>query len=211
MMTIGLVFIGGGHAAKVLLNLFLGDEQSRVLGVVDPNPNAEGIIRAQELGIETDNDMSKMIKRPEVKVIVELTGNAVVRQRAIDEMRQDQEIITASGARILVNMVKRQTDFQDVFGDLMGRMQSAIGDIDKTADQTQEMLDDFKILALNAQIVAAKIGSSGAGFGAVVSQMKELIANIETLVSDIHGTSDESNEVLDLLKVAEGKLRHEAA
>ncbi len=211
MMTIGLVFIGGGHAAKVLLNLFLGDEQSRVLGVVDPNPNAEGIKRAQELGIQTDSDMSKMIKRPEVNVIVELTGNAAVRQRAINEMRQDQEIITASGARILVNMVKRQTDFQDVFGDLMARMQSAIGDIDKTADQTQEVLDDFKILALNAQIVAAKIGSSGAGFGAVVNQMKELIANIETLVSDIHGTSDESNEVLDLLKVAEGKLRHEAA
>ncbi|HPM75768.1 MAG TPA: hypothetical protein PK961_01665 [bacterium] len=210
-MTIGLVFIGGGHAAKVLLNLFLGDEQSRVLGVVDPNPNAEGIKRAQELGIQTDSDMSKMIKRPEVNVIVELTGNAAVRQRAINEMRQDQEIITASGARILVNMVKRQTDFQDVFGDLMARMQSAIGDIDKTADQTQEVLDDFKILALNAQIVAAKIGSSGAGFGAVVNQMKELIANIETLVSDIHGTSDESNEVLDLLKVAEGKLRHEAA
>jgi predicted dinucleotide-utilizing enzyme len=207
MSNKGIAFVGGGHAAAVLLDLFVGDDQYHVLGVADPNSQAEGILHANKLNIDTSRNLQQLVQDPNVDVLIELTGNDHVRQMLLEQIRPDQNVITAGGARMLVDLVSRQAAFQAVFQQLLERMQGAIGSIDKTADQTKDVLDDFKILALNAKIVAGRMGDSGAAFDAVVNKMQELINNIEGSLKYIMNSSEESHEVLRLLEEAELKLK----
>ncbi len=199
----GMVFIGGGQAARILLDMFRNNQEYQVVGVVDPNPEAEGVKRAITLGVKTGKDMGPMIESCDVQVIVELTGNDKVRQMALEKIRPDQNVIAAGGARILVDMVQRQMKYQDMFRELMTSIRSSIGEIDKNADQTHSVLSEFKMLALNAQIVASQVGREEAVFDAVVSHMKTLIETIEGLVSDIRAMFDESANALYLLKNAQ--------
>lgn len=74
-----IALIGGGQFCKKLLSLFYADHFSarkpRVLGVADPDDQAEGIRYASNLGIFTTQNYETLYRKKGLKVLIEITDN----------------------------------------------------------------------------------------------------------------------------------------
>jgi len=110
--------IGGGKACENLLAI-LGQEQPRslnmaVVGVADPDPNAPGILRAQEMGIYTTDDFRQLYQLPGLNLIIELTGHPGVRERLLRQTPKDVSIIDHRGARLLWDLVQIEIEKSQV-------------------------------------------------------------------------------------------------
>jgi two-component system, NtrC family, sensor kinase len=111
-MTLGL--IGGGRAAHEVLHLITGDPEYKrrinLVGVADPDSEAQGIILAQSLKIPTYQDCSILLgKKPDL--ILELTGNPQVREQIIQHKDPETQIIDHVKARLFWDLLRYEEDW----------------------------------------------------------------------------------------------------
>jgi two-component system NtrC family sensor kinase len=111
-MSLGL--IGGGRAAHEVLQLITGDpkykRRIKLVGVVDPDSEAQGIILAQSLKIPTHQDFSVLLgKKPDL--ILELTGNPQVREQVIQQKDPQTQIIDHVKARLFWDLLRYEEDW----------------------------------------------------------------------------------------------------
>ena len=111
-MCLGL--IGGGRAAHEVLQLITGDpkykRRIKLVGVVDPDSEAQGIILAQSLKIPTYQDFSVLLgKKPDL--ILELTGNPQVREQVIQQKDPQTQIIDHVKARLFWDLLRYEEDW----------------------------------------------------------------------------------------------------
>ena len=192
----GVLFVGGGQAAVVLLDLFVSDDDIDVMGVVDPNPEAAGIRHARELHIPVYREMDSIIKDPHVKIVVEVTGHPAVKKKVMENMREDQEVMTASGARILVEITNQQKKAREQIEALSGTISISSQKIDETARDIFDVLREMKILSINANVEAARLGAQGKSFAIVADRMSELTHDVQRAIDNISIASKQNREFL---------------
>jgi len=77
-----IAIIGGGHFCKQLLELLLSDHFSdrrpEILGVADPDDQAEGILYAREKGIYTTDHHEALYQLKGLQVLIEITNSTAV-------------------------------------------------------------------------------------------------------------------------------------
>lgn len=109
---IRLGIVGGGKAAQEVLQLITGGHHKRrieILGVADPDIEAPGIILAQSLEIPTFQDYAHLLaKKPDL--ILELTGNPLVREQVIQRKDPHTQIIDHIKARLFWDLLRYEED-----------------------------------------------------------------------------------------------------
>ncbi|ARS91090.1 methyl-accepting chemotaxis protein [Natrarchaeobaculum aegyptiacum] len=116
----------------------------------------------------------------------ELAGESKAKTRAIgDAIDEIREAATA---------------LADHSRDLQARME----EIDTLVDVIDGIADETNLLALNANIQAAQVGSGAEGFTVVADEVKDLadkskeeVATIETIVDEVRANTDETVERVD--------------
>lgn len=207
-----IVFIGGGNAAKELLEIFIDDNSVNILSVVDLNYEATGMLYARNMGISTSTDMDEVIKRMDVNVILEVTGNAKVRKRIIELMREDQDIITADAARMMYGLmckqaIERNSNIADEIIKLSSHLVNVIKSIDKTSHEIKKILNISQIITLNTQIEAAHIGEEGRTFRVIGERLQDMFEDIKKALDTINQSSQDGHSSLKLLEETEKNLR----
>ncbi len=109
-----IVIVGGGKAGHEVLQLIARDQHYQrridILGVVDPNRQAQGIILARNMGIPTFTDCSALLgSNPDL--ILELTGDPKVRDKIIQQKGPGTQIIDHSKARLFWDILHREEDW----------------------------------------------------------------------------------------------------
>jgi PAS domain S-box-containing protein len=97
--------VGGGKGCKSILEMVQGDTlgqfRMRVLGVADVDPEAVGIRYAQELGVPfVSTDYRKLYEIPDLRVIIELTGDDAIRDEIERTRPRHLRLIDHYGARL---------------------------------------------------------------------------------------------------------------
>lgn len=205
--TTGVAMVGGGRAASAVLALIARDASLQVRGMVEPNPSALGATKARALGIPLVADLQALMARPDVAVVVEVTGREEVRRKVLSLLRPDQEVITSRAARLLVDTVHRHEDAQARLAHLTEKIQRSATAVDETARGSTDVLRELKILAVNASVEAARQGQAGRGFAILVDRMRELSAEMGRTVEGISANSQETRDALALLAEVEAQLR----
>ena len=108
-----LGIVGGGKAAHEVLQLLTGDRRHKrpveILGVADPDIEAPGIILAQSLEIPTFQDYALLLaEKPDL--ILELTGNPLVREQIIQQKDPHTQIIDHTKARLFWDLLRYEED-----------------------------------------------------------------------------------------------------
>ena len=108
-----LGIVGGGKAAHEVLQLLTGDRRHKrrieILGVADPDIEAQGIILAQSLKIPTFQDYALLLaEKPDL--ILELTGNPQVREQVIQQKDPHTQIIDHIKARLFWDLLRYEED-----------------------------------------------------------------------------------------------------
>ena len=72
------VVLGGGRACREIIELaagpFMRELRLNIRCVMDPDPNAPGMVFARELYIATTSNLSEALSTPNLELIIELTG-----------------------------------------------------------------------------------------------------------------------------------------
>ncbi|MFA4902170.1 MAG: PAS domain-containing protein [Desulfobaccales bacterium] len=107
------VIVGGGKGGHEVLQLIARDQHYQrridILGVVDLNSQAQGIILARNMGIPTFTDCSPLLEsNPDL--ILELTGDPRVRDKIIQQKGPGTQIIDHSKARLFWDILHREED-----------------------------------------------------------------------------------------------------
>ncbi len=72
------LIVGGGRGCRAVLDLFIQRRLSSlspvILGVVDPNPEAPGMLFARQLGWPTFSRLEDALKLQGLELVVEVTG-----------------------------------------------------------------------------------------------------------------------------------------
>ncbi|MCK9376512.1 MAG: PAS domain-containing protein [Syntrophobacterales bacterium] len=108
-----IVIVGGGKAGHEVLQLIARDQHYQrridILGVVDLNSQAQGIILARNMGIPTFTDCAALLgSNPDL--ILELTGDPKVRDKIIQQKGPGTQIIDHSKARLFWDILYREED-----------------------------------------------------------------------------------------------------
>lgn len=86
-----VLIVGGGKGGKAILKILSESARFRVAGIVDINPQAEGIRLAKNMGVQTGNNW-RVFSGPHVDIIIEVTGDEQV----------FHEIVAACTGRIVI-------------------------------------------------------------------------------------------------------------
>lgn len=107
-LKIGIV--GGGKGGYEVLTLIAKDQQRvEILGVADPNPQAQGMVLARSLGIPTLAHYGPLLdEAPDL--ILELTGDQRVRGEIIHRKQPHTQIIDHIEARLFWELLRREED-----------------------------------------------------------------------------------------------------
>ena len=101
-----LFLIGAGRGGKALLELFHKDSSVEIAGVADKDPQAPGLVFAQEFGIPVSTDFRDLLKGEEHGMIVDVTGNPEVRRKLHQRKPRGMEIVGGEVARFLWEFVE---------------------------------------------------------------------------------------------------------
>ena len=73
-----VLLIGAGKGGSALLTILHEDKEIEIVGVVDNNPQAEGLKIARQYNIPTYTHYEKLVKRDDLDVIIDVTRNPQV-------------------------------------------------------------------------------------------------------------------------------------
>jgi len=209
------LIIGGGKAAKTIIDYFSKSNNLNIEAVVDPNNDAPGMVYARENNITTGNDMKEYIEKSSVDIVVELTGNDKVREKVLSMKQPHQEIMTAGAARILCDTLesRRKTDAEnalkisDEFSGLTRQMNGIIKNINSSIKNVSKINNSFHMTSLNATVEAARIGKMGKSFAVITDEMKKLSDNVDEVLGGIQDASEQMQTVLKNITSTEDRLK----
>ena len=167
-----VLFVGGGRASIILINLFRGHSDLQIVGVVDPNGNAPGIQLARKLRTGCFRSMKEATQAVRFDLVVEVTGNARVREEIYRNIDGDVDLLTAGGAQVMDQILNLQKQKQNgsVSNDLSSigeQLHTVVGGINKISADIENLMREFELLSINASIEAARAGEMGRGFSVV--------------------------------------------
>lgn len=140
-LALNVAIVGGGRACKSFL-AFLKDKPSsfldiKVVGVCDTDPNAEGLLMAEDMGIYTTDNFHDFFRIKELNALVELTNSRDT----------------------LVELTRLKPEKVGILDHNVGRLLTGLSTIDqilRTAQQTavlEKAASDFFIQQANSRIV----------------------------------------------------------
>ncbi len=112
------VIIGGGRGAHAIIDLAAGDHLKEIsldiCLVVDPDPNAPGLVFAREHGIKTSAKMEDALTLPDLEMVIELTGQDEVLDTIHKVLPRGAHLMDHATARLFwdVANAREETDRQ---------------------------------------------------------------------------------------------------
>ena len=214
-----VVIVGGGNAAKTILDEFRGLDEYEIVGVVDPIESAPGMQRARELGIETGDDKARMIQKDGVSIIFELTGIKVVEDEVEALLRPGQQVVSSFGAWLTCSLIESHDKKARTMADQVGqKFKSATEKIEETLDGMKDsatrmdnLLRHGHLVSLNAKVEAARAGVSGKAFSVVVDEIQHLVGQLKLALEHILSTSEITERTLEELRFAQLSLVESSA
>lgn len=100
--------IGAGRGGTALLNIFFQDKEVQIVAVVDINLDAEGIKLAKRYNIPITKDFRDLLKRDDIDVIVDVSGNKEVAETIIKSKKPNTEVIGGQSAKLLWGLVEER-------------------------------------------------------------------------------------------------------
>ena len=105
--------IGGGRGCQRVLQQYSKEKNSRprllIIGVVDPNPQAKGVLTAKKMGIPIFREcLPLLMQNPDI--ILELTGNPDVRETLKQGKPAHTQIIDHIQSRLFWELFKKEED-----------------------------------------------------------------------------------------------------
>jgi methyl-accepting chemotaxis protein len=215
-MSLNIAIVGAGQAALLVLNHFTTYRSHNVIGVSDLKEDAPAMLRAKELKLITTTNMGELIKRRDVDMVIELTGSEKVEAMIREQLRPNQSVLSASGAKLMCEVIEAQgahtqqlvSSICEQFNETISDLETALLTLSKSSKLLEQLLKKGDLISVNANVEAARAGESGRAFATVVNEIHNLVQQMQQSLTSINGTSDNMQTTVGKLHTAESSLRN---
>jgi methyl-accepting chemotaxis protein len=176
MISIGIV--GGGSGGNAVLRAIHGLTDVSVVGISDLNSNALGVVYALSIGVDYFRDFQELLRK-EPDMIIEVTGNAGVREQIRRAKSEHSMLVESDVAKLIMDM------FED--------KEKLIGDLN---DQSKQLAAMAQQLSATVQQFAAAAQELTAGAENLAEQCKTLGTSTGTTKQSL----SETGEILKFIK-----------
>lgn len=125
-----VLVIGAGTGGSILLNLLQKLDVMNVTAIIDKNPQAPGILRAQQLGIQTALDWRPFIHE-ELHMIFDVTGDEQVFRELLQKRSSQTVVIPGSVANLLVKLLEENEAYTKQIQTEMHRQRMILDSIEE--------------------------------------------------------------------------------
>ncbi|NBB95852.1 MAG: hypothetical protein GVY16_08930 [Planctomycetes bacterium] len=206
-----ILIVGGGRASIAFMDLFAGDSSIRILGIVDPSPDAPGAAMARETGVPVADRIDNIPGAPSADVVIELTGVEKVRHLAWDFLTSQQDFMTAGAGKLIFDVLQRREakQKQSLAADLdriVRELRATVGQSACGMERLKGILREMRMLSVNASIEAARTGDAGAGFAVLSNRMRELVGDVEQAADGFGDQNEQSHHLLSDAQDVQARL-----
>ena len=135
---LNIIIIGAGRGGKALLQRLHNASNTKIVGLVDVQKGAPGLILAKRLGIPTSNDYLKFLKLPNIDFVIDVTGSKEFHREIEKNIPDGAELIRGATARFMWEQIEDQVSRKDSIEQLLFQYQS-IYDIGLKLTATQSL------------------------------------------------------------------------
>ncbi|MDT7042215.1 sensor histidine kinase [Candidatus Nitronereus thalassa] len=97
---IRVLVLGGGQGGTALLELFFQLPHIQIVGIVDTNPHAPGLLKAKQLHIPVFSNYMQLNNQKDVDLIVDVTGDPEVSKFLRQQRNPTTEILDGATAKL---------------------------------------------------------------------------------------------------------------
>ena len=109
-----IAIVGGGRFCRLLLELLLSDQfsgrQPKILGIADPDDQAEGIQYARDKGIYTTDKHEALYRLKGLQVLIEVTNDATVAKSIEKSKPKRVKLIDQVKSRTLLSLLQIEAE-----------------------------------------------------------------------------------------------------
>ena len=191
-----ILLIGAGRGGSALLPILYEDKDIEIIGVVDNNPDAEGLKIARQLNIPAYTRYENLIKRDDLDVIIDVTKNFRVLTDIVKNKAINTEILGGLSAKLIWSLVEERKKKEEEIQKSLSE-QKALYRIGIMLSSARELNEVFQTIVRSG----LEITNSPAGSLALYDAEKN-----ELELTAVHGFSPEFSSKATRWKVRPGGL-----
>ena len=191
-----VLLIGAGKGGSALLTILHEDKEIEIVGVVDNNPQSEGLKIARQYNILTYTHYEKLIKRDDLDVIIDVTRNPLVHIDIEKNKPANTEILGGLSAKLIWNLVEERKKKEEEIQKSLSE-QKALYHIGNMLSSAIDINDVFQTIVRSG----LEITNTPAGSLALYDEEKN-----ELELTAVHGFSPEFSLKATRWKVRPGGL-----
>ncbi|HEY4481632.1 MAG TPA: GAF domain-containing protein, partial [Candidatus Brocadiaceae bacterium] len=191
-----VLLIGAGKGGSALLTILQEDKEIEIVGVVDNNPQSEGLKIARQFNIPTYTRYEKLIKRDDLDVIIDVTRNPLVHTDIGKNKPANTEILGGLSAKLIWNLVEERKKKEEEIQKSLSE-QKALYHIGNMLSSAIDINDVFQTIVRSG----LEITNTPAGSLALYDEEKN-----ELELTAVHGFSPEFSLKATRWKVRPGGL-----
>ncbi len=166
-----VAIVGGGRGGAAVLATLAEIKSVQVVGISDVRSDAPAFQLARQLGVETTTDTERLVRRPDLQVIFEVTGQAEVLQAVNSAKSPAAQVVGAEAAAILMEIVNSRRNLMESMEKEAGELGRLAQNVSQTADRIghslQELAQSSNQLAASGQSLSAAAEQTEASLGEV--------------------------------------------
>jgi len=105
-----VAIVGAGAGGTSILKLLQGITDIKIIGMCDLDEHAQGIVLARNLGIDTYNDIRKVLALPALDILIEVTGVPKVQELIGQYKSEHVALIDFHGAALMMKTVEAREE-----------------------------------------------------------------------------------------------------
>lgn len=109
---IRVAIVGAGRGGTALLDVLHQIGTVEILGITDKEPSAPGLQRAQEINVTVYERVGDLIKRPELNLVMDVTGDPAMGPVLQEQLPAETDIISGQASRFLWTLVQHESTLQ---------------------------------------------------------------------------------------------------
>lgn len=139
-----VVIIGAGNGGTAILKTLLTTRNVQILGIADPNEQAEGIRLARQKGVPVSRDFKRFININSKKIIIDATGVEAVNQELKKFESPENTIVPPDVALLIMDIVDEREELNQKLIEsstkLVNFIETGINQIDLLNEKSNESL-----------------------------------------------------------------------
>jgi len=108
LKLVKVAIVGGGRGGHSIFGMLKEIKEVEIVGISDVEPEAPGIVAAQEEGISVTRDFHELLNLPDLDVIIETTGLPEVRDMIQQNISSKTAVMEAKAANLIITILKEK-------------------------------------------------------------------------------------------------------